>query len=304
MADQTPSPDAQTQFSRLRAVLWICDIAGSSSRLNDPKTVDATEEFLKRFFWISALLVKHSGGVVGKWTGDGFLAAYRVPLERDLGLWAGRAITAAWHMSVLVNTTQLGVSCPQRFRLRHGVAFEPDAILVSHNLSPSTSTDIIGRGVVLAFRFSGVTANDLPGVVTHKRIVDAAREVRVPGVEFRRLRLGREEVLKYFKGERRGTSDVYVSVDLSKLKRRVPSRRSGVTQAKRVLETAVQQYVPSKRGEWVVGFIRSLEAGPPWARDVVRRYEHNVRDLFDLLRTVVAKLETRGQDRGGQTQGN
>jgi hypothetical protein len=50
------------EFERSRGVVWVCDVAGSSSRLNSDNGVEDTEAFLPRLYWIAALIVESAGG--------------------------------------------------------------------------------------------------------------------------------------------------------------------------------------------------------------------------------------------------
>jgi len=72
------------QFERARGIVWVCDIANSTKLLNDNKTAGLIEEFLPRLHWLGIAIVKAAGGTFIKWTGDGFLAWFEIPLHRDL----------------------------------------------------------------------------------------------------------------------------------------------------------------------------------------------------------------------------
>lgn len=284
MTEQQSASTVDVQFDRRRAILWVCDVAGSSRGLNDPKTVDATEEFLKRFFWLSAVLIRQTGGRVAKWTGDGFLAAYEIVLDREQGPVAGTVLDAAWYLTGLVNLTQLGVKSTRRFRIRHGVAFEPDAIFVSHSSGSDRSTDVIGRGVVLAFRLSGLKA-DFPSIVTQRRVVCAARDAGFHP-HFRKLRLGSEDLLKHFKGQSWGTTEIYASTD----ERPRRGYKSAIRNARRAVNAALDPASKVfKDPEWLLQFLRALQSGPPWAQDVYLRFQTWVRD--ELLASLIKVLQ-------------
>ena len=60
---------ADFEFSRSRGVVWVCDVAGSSSRLNSENGVEDTEAFLPRLYWTAVLAVESAGGKFIKWTG-------------------------------------------------------------------------------------------------------------------------------------------------------------------------------------------------------------------------------------------
>jgi class 3 adenylate cyclase len=101
-----------------------------------------------------------------------------------LGEQAAAVIDAAWHLTLLVNVTQLGLKPRRKFRIRHGVTYEQDASLIKIvHLGGFQSLDIVGRAVVLAFRLSGVAAA-FPGIVTQKDLVDASVDQRTAARDF------------------------------------------------------------------------------------------------------------------------
>lgn len=206
------------EFDRSRGVAWVCDLVGSSKHLNDNRVVDDLEAFLPRLYWTASMMVEAAGGRFVKWTGDGFLAWFEVPLHRTLGEQAAAVFTAAWQLTTLLNVTQLGLSPQRQFRVRHGVTYEQDALLIkiSHP-GGYKSLDIVGRAVVLAFRLSSISA-EFPGIVTQKELADVSRAHRPEGLDFRKWNVGVEEKLKHFKGERWGTNSIYISGGKSKMK--------------------------------------------------------------------------------------
>lgn len=271
-------------FDRQRFIIWVCDLKNSSSALNDPQRVDAAEEYLQRFYWLSTRLLLHSGASVTKWTGDGFLAAFVVPLDREIGRVAYQIFDLAWHLTVVCHVTSLGMSRHARIGLRHGVALDPDAIRV--DVADVRGGDVIGRGAVFASRLSGLDA-PFPGIVTHRAVVQAASEIG-PRYEFKRRRLRKIDVLKYFKGERRGTGEVYQS---SATRRRAPLRiNSLIRNANQAIGQA--ESTDSPPPAWLVAFIGELESGPPWAKQVYAEWTRFVReDLFAPLKSLVELME-------------
>jgi len=290
-----------TTFERRRAVVWVCDIQGSTASLNNPDAAPYAEEFLKRFFWLSAVLVRSSGGFMAKWTGDGFVAAYDVPLDRDLMKIAIRTTEAAFQSSLLVNVTHLGVEgrpgslfrFPRKFRLRHGIAYEPDALIVRHSAPDEQSTDIIGRSVVLAFRLSGIRA-PFPGIVAHRTIVESARDGGT-GLVFKKLRLRAADVLKHFKGERWATRQLYATDDSPSKAR---PRDVLVRQAKAALAKATGK-APSAPSHWITTFLAALRCGPPsWAPALEKELVRHVHDeLVVPLQRFIDSSKARGQKR-------
>src|SRR6266581_2491030 len=148
---------ADFAFERARGLVWVCDVARSTSILNDDALVDALEEFLPRLYWTALQAVDAAGGIFVKWTGDGFLAWFETELERTLGKQAQAIFTAAWHLTFLINVTSLGVRAQKKMRLRHAVSYEPDALLMRIKSGDGhVAHDLLGRGVVHAFRMSSI----------------------------------------------------------------------------------------------------------------------------------------------------
>lgn len=190
------------EFNRSRGVVWVCDLVGSSKHLNDDQIADDLEAFLPRLYWTALTIVEAAGGRFIKWTGDGFLAWFETPLHRTLGEQGAMVFNAAWHLTVLTNVTQLGLNPQRRFRIRHGVAYEQDALLIEiTHPGGYKSLDIVGRAVVLAFRLAGVLA-DFPAIATQKELVDASAGHLSSGLSFRKWNVSVGEKQRYFKGER------------------------------------------------------------------------------------------------------
>jgi class 3 adenylate cyclase len=113
---------------RSRGIVWVCDLQSSSKYLNNDESAESLEKFLQRFFFLSVVFVEAAGGKFIKWTGDGFLAWFETPLLRSAGSVAEEVFNAAWSMSLYVNVSQLGVSTSVKFKIRHAVTIEHDAL--------------------------------------------------------------------------------------------------------------------------------------------------------------------------------
>jgi class 3 adenylate cyclase len=137
---------------RSRGIVWVCDLQSSSKYLNNNESAEALEKFLQRFLFLSIVFVEAAGGRFIKWTGDGFLAWFETPLLRDAGTIVGEVFNAAWQMSLYVNVSQLGITAPVKFKIRHAMTMEHDALVIDLSYSENNSTDLLGRAVVLAFR--------------------------------------------------------------------------------------------------------------------------------------------------------
>jgi len=293
-----PHPkDRVFSFARKRGVVWVCDLESSSRYLNDDESAQHLEEFLPRLYRTAATMVEAAGGEFIKWTGDGFLAWFETPLHRDLKRVVSMAFGAAFHLTVLVNVTQLGVNPSKNFKLRHGITYEKDALFTTITSEEGGSTiDLIGRDVVLAFRLSGIQC-DFPGIVTQRELADAHREHRPSHINFRAWRPSPEEQLKFFKGESRGTRSIVVSG--AKRHRSVSKKtilkRSGdaIAAAEGRRETKYPFYEVWERFDGV------FLSGPQWCRDVMDEYLRFVKeDLLGSLKDAVAVIEQTGTSFG------
>ncbi len=196
---------------RARGVLWVCDISRSSSFINSDDLAEHFEAFLPRLHWVSSLAIQAVHGELIQWTGDGFIAWFPLEVERQLGRTCNRILEAIWHFSAFVNITQLCVESPRPFRIRHGLTYEPDALvtLTTHQ-DGHVSKIISGRNVVLAFRLAGVEA-DFPNVATQQKIVQTLPARTKNLTNLKRWTPSKEQFLKYFKGEKMGTAGLCVS---------------------------------------------------------------------------------------------
>lgn len=280
----------QTEFTfdRSRGIVWVCDLENSSKYLNDNASAAHLELFLPRLHWTSRVVVSAAGGRFVKSTGDGFLAWFETALHRQLGEKARACLEALWHLTFLVNTTQLGVEAARKFRLRHGAAYEHDALLTrivgDHG---SEAFDLTGRAVVLAFRLSSIPAA-FPGVATQSELAKASAEAGFGHVRFRSWKPTPEERLRYFKGERWGTNNLVLSTD--KRSRKL-SLRSTLRRTNKVL-AAIDSIDPHDPVPDVFAkrFVEGMLHGPTWAKDLVATYRKFVEeDVLATLR-VVAKV--------------
>jgi len=136
-----------------------------------------------------------------------------------LGEKAATVFDAANQLSFIVNVTQLGLKPKRKFKIRHGVSYEQDALLIkiSHE-GGVESLDLIRRAVVLAFRLSGIPAKS-PSIVTQKELVAASADLLEYGPTFSRWQVSATDKLKFFKGERWGTEGIiYLSISHGKLR--------------------------------------------------------------------------------------
>ena len=268
--------DREFSFARKRGVVWVCDIAGSSRYLNDDATAQDLEDFLPRLYRTSAIMVEAAGGEFIKWTGDGFLAWFEVPLHRDLKKIASTVFEAAFHLTVLVNVTQLGVASGKKFKLRHGVAYEKDALVTTIKSDDGvTLIDLIGRDVVLAFRLSGIEA-EFPSIVTQRELATAHKEQAPSHINFTAWRPSKEDRLKFFKGEARGLSSICVT---GGRKPRAISKQAVIKRSKSAI-AAAEGRQPAKYPSHEVWdrFDSVFLSGPLWCREVMAESLRPIKD--------------------------
>jgi class 3 adenylate cyclase len=288
--------DRDFSFARKRGVVWVCDIAGSSRYLNDDASAQDLEDFLPRLYRTAAIMVEAAGGEFIKWTGDGFLAWFEVSLHRDLKRIASAVFEAAFHLTLFTNVTQLGVATgKKKFKLRHGVAYEKDALVTTiKSEDGATLTDLIGRDVVFAFRLSGIEA-EFPSIVTQKELAVAHREHAPSHINFSAWRPSKEDRLKFFKGEARGLSSICVT---GRRKRRSVSKQTALKRSKSAI-AAAEGRQPAKYPFHEVWdrFDSVFLSGPHWCREVMAEYLRFIsEDLLGSLKGVVAALEDVGAD--------
>lgn len=282
------------EFDRSRGVVWVCDLANSSRYLNDDNSAKALEEFLPRFYWTAAMLVEAAGGRFIKWTGDGFLAWFETPLHRNQGQVAADVFSAAWHLTFLVNVTQLNLSLKGRFRIRHGITYEHDALLIRITHSDGhRSLDLIGRAVVLAFRISTIEAS-FPAIVTHGELVEAIAPYGSPRTTFQKRRITKEERLKVFKGHSWQTGQIFTSVD----RKTKPAKIGTISKiAKEAIAKAEKTPAAGDEDFFIMKFLKSMISGPTWCREVIAKEVAFVRDdLYIPLKGLVSLIESRGSN--------
>ena len=188
----------------------------------------------------------------------------------------------------MVNVTQLGTAPKRRFKIRHGLTYEQDALLTKI-IHPGglESLDLIGRAVVLAFRLSGMTAA-FPGITAQREIVEVVGGG--PPLQFRRWIPTAEEGLKFFKGEKWGTNALYVS---GAKKPRTRSKIALVKQATLVIQKAeAQGSIDDTRLVFSRSLYDGMMAGPEWSRKVAADYTQFIREeLLGSLKVVLRAVD-------------
>ncbi len=274
-------------FSRSRGIVWVCDIAASSRHLNNDNTVSALETFIPRLHWAGAAIVEAAGGIFVKWTGDGFLAWFEIELHRDIPRVASIIFEAIWHLSFMVNITQLDVKSEKPIKLRHGVAFEHDALITTITHPGGFKTmDITGRGVVLAFRLSSAPAT-FPCVVSTSELTEAYKSAGSI-ISFRKWAVSRDDRLRYFKGEKWGTSGLVVSAEK---KHRMTSTANLLRKARKAIDAA-EGHRPTVPSGLVDRIFAAFQTGPEWCKPVVIAHADFVKNkLLHSVKELAAQID-------------
>jgi class 3 adenylate cyclase len=279
------------QFRRSRGIVWVCDIVSSSSYLNDNETADDLEEFLPRFHWFSNAIVTAAGGRFIKWVGDGFLAWFETELHRHIPEKSYAVIQAAYHLTNILNVTQLDIAPKKKFRVRHGMTFEHDAHLtkILHE-DGHEDLDITGRAVVLAFRLATVNAHH-PNIVAEKQIVEGFRGKGPIRITFRKWAVKSDDRLKHFKGQRWGTKSIYRSSETTS---KSLSLKSLVSRVKRFIRIAEEppddsNFPPS---EFTKKLVQSMFSGPQWAVQSICDFAVFVGGMIEPLKEFVELVES------------
>ena len=278
------------QFDRSRGIVWVCDVINSSKYLNDDESVSDLEQFLPRLYWISNLLVESYGCQFIKWTGDGFLAWCPVPLYRELGEKAAAILCASSLLGSLVNVTQLGIDPKKKIKIRHSLVFEKDALLISiMHKKNYQSLDLIGRSVVLAFRLCGIPS-PFPYIVTQREIVEATRRNKWLSLSFKKRNFNRPEIERYFKGEKWGTKDIFVSKEKVCRPR---SFRTVIKQTKEAIRNAeVGAKIPEMKKRYNEAYVCEMLKGPQWCHDIMTEFARfTEEELLGSLKKLLPVLE-------------
>jgi hypothetical protein len=282
-------PDSENlEFDRSRGIVWVCDVVGSSKYLNDNETAGDLEDFLFRLYWLSMQVVRAADGRFIKWTGDGFLAWFETDLHRDVETKSNNVFSAAALLSTLVAITQLGLTPKSRFKIRHGVTYEQDALItrIKHE-GGYESLDIIGRGVVLAFRLCSIRS-EIPHIITQGDLVYEPRPNQIGVFKFKRVAFKPEDYLRYFKGERWGTHSIYKAVR-GRWGKRIASKMLEL--GSNLSNPQILNSVLSNLGIDSVFLSRLLSymaSGPEWSKELLNNY------LLTLSREVVEFIMKQG----------
>ena len=289
MSNVNPTPSARPPrgyaslgISRSRGLTWVCDISKSSTYLNSDEMAGDLEDFLPRLHWAASIAVEAVGGELIQWTGDGFIAWFELRLEREMRRACDKIIEAIWYFTTFVNVTQLGVAPAMPFRIRHGLTYEPDALVTTITHKDDHRSKIIGgRHVVLAFRLAGIES-DFPNLATQRKVASCLSPSCKLFVNLKAWKPGKEDLLKYFKGQTYETKGLYVSG--------VPKKRRAQDDAwvPRVKRTIVRleesgDGVADDGSDFVRNFFAEMKSGPDWCVASVDEFVAYLRALREEL---------------------
>lgn len=275
---------ASLEINRSRGLVWVCDISKSSTYLNSDEMAGDLEDFLPRLHWAASIAVEAVGGELIQWTGDGFIAWFELRLEREMRRACDKIIEAIWYFTTFVNATQLGVRSAMPFRIRHGLTYEPDALVTTITHKDDHCSKIIGgRHVVLAFRMAGIES-DFPNLATQRNIASSISPSSKQLVCLKPWKPGKEDVLKYFKGQGYETKGLYLS---GLPKKRRAQEDSWIVRAKRTmlrLEDAGDGVVSGDTSNlFVKNFFAEMKSGPDWCVASVDEYVEYLKVLREEL---------------------
>lgn len=277
---------APIEFRRAKGIVWVCDLAKSSSYLNSNELVDSIEEYIPRLYFVSKLIVESYGGQFLKWTGDGFLAFFEISLDRHKISIANKVYEAIWHLTFLSNITQLGLNPEKKFKIRHGVTYEKDALLMKiKDESNRESIDIIGRAVVLAFRLSGVESY-FPSIVTTSELIHPSN------TNFKKWKPNKEGKLKYFKGEEFGIESIFVSCE----KQQVNKNTNIIAIKDEIKETLFKTNSKASLDSQhpIVIFLNKMNSGPIWCQEIIDKEIGFIKnDLIGSLQSFIKSIEKK-----------
>lgn len=275
-------------FTRTKGIVWVCDMVGSSSYLNNNDSVGDMESFIPRLYFVSQQIIESYGGKLLQWTGDGFLAFFELDLDREKEVISEKIFEAAWHLTFLSNVTQLGLKPQRKFKIRHGITYEKDALLMTITSATNVEViNIIGRAVVLAFRLSSIQA-DFPSIVTTKELTSKSKN------KFVKWKPTAGEKLKFFKGEKFGTDSIVISSDkvrVGKSKKIETIRRI----AKKGISAAKSPF-PSDPKAPINIFVNKMSSGPNWCGEIIKQQAEFIKtNLLGSLERILALIDEKNK---------
>ena len=280
----SPRGYSSLAINRSRGLIWVCDISKSSTYLNSDEMAGDLEDFLPRLHWAASIAVNAVDGELIQWTGDGFIAWFELRLEREMRRACDKIIEAIWYFTTFINVTQLGVTPGMPFRIRHGLTYEPDALVTEITHKDDHCSKIIGgRHVVLAFRLAGIES-DFPNIATQKKIAGCVSSSCKQLADLKAWQPGKEDLLKYFKGQAYETKGLYLS---GLPKKRRSQDDSWIPRAKRTmlrLEDGADGVVSGDpASSFVRNFFAEMKSGPDWCVESVDRYVEYLKKLREEL---------------------
>ncbi|MEX1035133.1 MAG: adenylate/guanylate cyclase domain-containing protein [Sneathiella sp.] len=169
----------------IQAVIWICDIRGSST-LADQMKMAAYLTLLNQFFESMSEAVMAEGGEVLKFMGDGFLAIFPTPNEAAIAGAADRALAAARN-----GAKALAALPSEAAKLKFGIGIHHGDVMFG-NIGARERLDfsVIGPAVNMTSRLQDLTKSlDVNLLVTSEIAERSSRQLQrfppqlVPGLK-------------------------------------------------------------------------------------------------------------------------
>jgi hypothetical protein len=172
------------------------------------------------------------------------------------------------------------------------LALEHDAI-ASRITGIEGSTELIGRSIVLASRLAGLPS-PYPSILIHKGLAVEAMESSESKLYFKRYPISQQNVDRYFKGERKGTDQIYA---LTSQKPRKPSLAAAVKKARQALDNLDSHKNVNMDHAVSLGILLArLEDGPQWVGPCIKAYVTFIRDeMGGALRQFIDLADSKMQ---------
>jgi hypothetical protein len=111
-------------------------------------------------------------------------------------------------------------------------------------------------------------------------------------IHFRKLKVSKEDTVRYFKDEKWGTRDIFASGD--RVRKRQPSLRTILRLAKKAIDKAEGSGAPGKHVNFALKVVQEMSTGPDWAKEVESTLEQFVKDeLLGSLKKLVPILKEK-----------
>ena len=185
------------------------------------------------------------------------------------------------HLTFMNNFTKMDTKINEGVLLRHGIAFEEDALITTINSDDMKGTDILGRNVVLAFRLSSFE-HLFPNISIHGDLVS-------DGLKYydslKKLDLTDEQIAKIFKGQKYQTDNLY-QLDISNSYKKHKNEPLKEKLESLINDLEKPEITEKKRKDY--SFYERLDnlllAGPVWAKNIYAKDKEGTIELFEAVK--------------------